>query len=75
VPPIPYWSNLSKRFRRRASDMLEFLGGEGPCSMLIWKSKVDMSSKGQKRKETVWAVMQWDPETGCPLSQVGNRVL
>jgi hypothetical protein len=28
--------------------MQEFSGGEGPCSVLRYKSKVDLSSKGQK---------------------------
>jgi hypothetical protein len=62
--------------------MLGFLGHEGASSMLIWKSEAE-SSKNQrsficrkaKGKATWGGGMQWDPETGSPLSQVGHLVL
>jgi hypothetical protein len=51
-------------------------GDEDPCSTLKWKSKADLSIKGQRsfiwREEkgnAAWD-MQWDLETSGPLSQV-----
>jgi hypothetical protein len=55
-------------------EMLEFLGSEGPCSMLRWKSKANSAVKvrkclfTEKKKERLHMVMQWDLETGGPLS-------
>jgi hypothetical protein len=63
-------------------DMLEFSGGEGPCSMLKWKSKADLSSKGQKsficREEkgkapwgrAVGTGNQWSTESGWKLGYI-----
>jgi hypothetical protein len=61
--------------------MQEFSGGEVPCSVLRWKSKVDLSSKGLKsficregKGKATWGHAA-GPETGGPLGQVGNQVL